>query len=119
MAGFTIATLTISIRYVSAATTADLRSTGYLTKRNLQMWLDGIYMLDVFYARWTHEFEPDNTTAWDDIALQFDLIDAGTTVDRERTNGLPLHGFDVSKKQIWADPETGASPHVWGRAVGW
>ncbi|POS73101.1 cell wall glycosyl hydrolase YteR [Diaporthe helianthi] len=84
-----------------------------------QMWLDGIYMLDVFYARWTYEFEPDNTTAWDDIALQFDLINAGTTVDRERTNGLPLHGFDVSKTTVWADPETGASPHVWGRAVGW
>ncbi|KAJ8118046.1 hypothetical protein OPT61_g894 [Boeremia exigua] len=84
-----------------------------------QMWLDGIYMLDVFYARWTHEFQPDNTTAWDDIALQFDLIDAGTLADRERTNGLPLHGFDYSKKQVWADPETGVSPHVWGRAVGW
>ncbi|KAI3396284.1 hypothetical protein diail_12367, partial [Diaporthe ilicicola] len=84
-----------------------------------QMWLDGIYMLDVFYARWTYEFERANTTAWDDIALQFDLIDAGTTVDRGRTNGLPLHGFDVSKTQIWADPVTGASPHVWGRAVGW
>lgn len=83
-----------------------------------QMWLDGIYMLDVFYARWTHTFEPDNTTAWDDIALQFDLIDAGTTMD-DRTNGLPVHGFDVSKTQVWADPETGAAPHVWGRAVGW
>jgi rhamnogalacturonyl hydrolase YesR len=83
-----------------------------------QMWLDGIYMLDVFYARWTHLFEPDNTTAWDDIALQFDLIDAGTTSD-DRTEGLPVHGFDVSKKSIWADPETGAAPHVWGRAVGW
>ncbi|KAF5007140.1 hypothetical protein FDECE_6526 [Fusarium decemcellulare] len=83
-----------------------------------QMWLDGIYMLDVFYARWTYEFEPDNTTAWDDIALQFDLIDAGTTSDK-RTNGLPVHGFDVSKKQVWADPVTGAAPHVWGRAVGW
>ncbi|KAM0723965.1 hypothetical protein Q7P37_000956 [Cladosporium fusiforme] len=84
-----------------------------------QMWLDGIYMLDVFYARWTHEFEPTNNTAWDDIALQFDLIDAGTLVERNRTKGLPLHGFDVSKTQVWADPVTGAAPHVWGRAVGW
>ena len=84
-----------------------------------QMWLDGIYMLDVFYARWTYEFQSDNTTAWDDIILQFDLIDAGTTVDRERTNGLPVHGFDWSKKAMWADPKTGAAPHVWGRAVGW
>lgn len=84
-----------------------------------QMWLDGIYMLDVFYARWTHTFQPDNTTAWNDIALQFDLIDAGTLVDRERTKGLPLHGFDASKSAMWADPVTGAAPHVWGRAVGW
>ncbi|KAL1643703.1 hypothetical protein SLS58_004718 [Diplodia intermedia] len=84
-----------------------------------QMWLDGIYMLDVFYARWTREFDGANATAWDDVALQFDLIDAGTTVDRARTAGLPLHGFDYSKKAVWADPDTGAAPHVWGRAVGW
>ncbi|KAL1628776.1 hypothetical protein SLS54_001464 [Diplodia seriata] len=84
-----------------------------------QMWLDGIYMLDVFYARWTYEFDGANATAWDDVALQFDLIDAGTTVDRARTAGLPLHGFDYSKKAVWADPGTGAAPHVWGRAVGW
>ncbi|KAI9911579.1 hypothetical protein PsorP6_009117 [Peronosclerospora sorghi] len=69
-----------------------------------QMWLDGMYMLDVFYARWTREFEADNYTAWDDIALQFDLIDAGTTAEN-RTNGLPLHGFDWSKKAIWANPK--------------
>lgn len=81
-----------------------------------QMWLDGIYMLDVYYARWTSEFELDNTTAWDDIALQFDLIDAGTRSDPERYHGLPVHGFDVSKTQIWADPKTGAAPHVWGRS---
>lgn len=84
-----------------------------------QMWLDGIYMLDVFYARWTHTFEPGNATAWDDIATQFDLIDAGTTVDRARTAGLPVHGYDYSKTAVWADPETGAAPHVWARAVGW
>ncbi|KAG4413442.1 hypothetical protein IFR04_013419 [Cadophora malorum] len=83
-----------------------------------QMWLDGIYMLDVFYARWVHSFENDNSTAWDDIANQYDLINAGTTIN-PATNGLPVHGFDVSKKQVWADPVTGAAPHVWGRAVGW
>lgn len=83
-----------------------------------QMWLDGIYMLDVFYARWTHTFEPDNTTAWDDLALQFATIDAATRSEK-RTHGLPLHGYDYSKTQIWADQKTGASPHVWARAVGW
>ncbi|KAF7197592.1 Unsaturated rhamnogalacturonyl hydrolase YteR [Pseudocercospora fuligena] len=82
-----------------------------------QMWLDGIYMLDVFYARYTATFEPDNTTAWDDIALQFDLIHSGTTI--LPNSNLPVHGFDVSKKSSWADPITGAAPHVWSRAVGW
>lgn len=80
-----------------------------------QMWLDGIYMLDVFYARLTWEFQPENTTAWDDVALQFDLIDAGTRVD----GGLPVHGFDVSRAASWANPDNGTAPHVWGRAVGW
>lgn len=84
-----------------------------------EMWLDGIFMLDVYYARWTREFEPDNATAWDDIALQFDVIDAGTRSNPDRYHGLPVHGFDVSKTRIWADPETGAAPHVWARAVGW
>lgn len=84
-----------------------------------QMWLDGIYMLDVYYARWTHTFQPENNTAWDDILNQYNRIHQGTLADSERTNGLPVHGFDWSKKALWADPETGAAPHVWGRAVGW
>ncbi|KAK2028229.1 hypothetical protein LX32DRAFT_728810 [Colletotrichum zoysiae] len=33
------------------------------------LWLDGVSMLNVFYARWTRGFEPGNATAWDDIAL--------------------------------------------------
>ena len=80
-----------------------------------QMWLDGIYMADSFYARWVSMFQPDNQTAWDDVALQFDKIDAVTRKD----NNLLVHGFDESKQAIWADPVTGAAPLVWGRAVGW
>lgn len=75
-------------------------------------------MLDVFYSRWVSKFENNNSTAWDDIANQYDLIDAGTTINKA-TLGLPVHGFDVSKKSVWADPVTGAAPHVWNRAVGW
>ncbi|KAI0602949.1 cell wall glycosyl hydrolase YteR [Biscogniauxia sp. FL1348] len=81
-----------------------------------QMWLDGIFMGDAFYARWTRRFDGDNATAWDDIALQFDLIDART---RNATTGLLVHGFDESKAAVWADPATGASPLVWDRADGW
>ncbi|KAL1607792.1 hypothetical protein SLS60_002728 [Paraconiothyrium brasiliense] len=81
-----------------------------------QMWLDGIYMADQFYAQYTAYFEPDNTTAWNDIVLQFDLIEKHT---RNKTSLLLAHGYDSSKKAVWADPVTGSAPHVWDRAVGW
>ncbi|KAI5855022.1 glycoside hydrolase family 105 protein [Durotheca rogersii] len=81
-----------------------------------QMWLDGIFMADSFYAKWTRLFDAANETAWDDIARQFDNIEAHT---RNRTTGLLVHGYDESKAAVWADPVTGAAPLVWSRAVGW
>jgi rhamnogalacturonyl hydrolase YesR len=78
-----------------------------------QMWLDGIYMADVFYAQWTAAFEATNTTAWNDVLLQFSLIEQHT---RNSTTKLLVHGYET---QPWADPVTGASPNVWDRAVGW
>ncbi|KAI8945460.1 cell wall glycosyl hydrolase YteR [Xylaria longipes] len=81
-----------------------------------QMWLDGIFMADSFYAKWTNKFDNENTTAWDDIALQYDNIEAHT---RNPNTGLLVHGYDESKVAVWADPVTGAAPLVWDRAVGW
>lgn len=81
-----------------------------------QMWLDGIYMADTFYAKYTQLFDPDNTTAWDDIVLQYDKIEE---VCRDPDTLLLVHGFDESKSAVWADPQTGASPLIWNRAVGW
>ncbi|BAE56623.1 unnamed protein product [Aspergillus oryzae RIB40] len=80
-----------------------------------QMWLDGIYMSTNFYALYTAWFDADNSTAWDDIMLQFDLIEEHCL----REDGLLVHGFDYSKAAVWADPETGAAPLVWNRALGW
>jgi rhamnogalacturonyl hydrolase YesR len=81
-----------------------------------QMWLDGIYMADTFYATYTSYFEPENTTAWTDIELQFDLIEEHC---RNHTSNLLQHGYSEDKTAVWADPVTGASPLVWDRAVGW
>ncbi|KAF1829299.1 glycosyl hydrolase-like protein family 88 [Decorospora gaudefroyi] len=81
-----------------------------------QMWLDGIYMADTFYATYTSYFEPDNTTAWNDIELQFDLIEEHC---RNHTSNLLKHGYSEDKSTVWADPVTGASPYVWDRALGW
>jgi rhamnogalacturonyl hydrolase YesR len=74
-------------------------------------------MADVFYAKWTKLFDAGNVTAWEDIVLQWDKIEA-VTRDPGGT-GLLVHGFDESKTAVWADPVTGASPLVWNRAVGW
>jgi rhamnogalacturonyl hydrolase YesR len=81
-----------------------------------QMWLDGIYMADTFYATYTSYFQPENTTAWSDIELQFDLIEEHC---RNHTSNLLQHGYSEDKTAVWADPVTGASPLVWDRAVGW
>ncbi|KAJ4991618.1 glycosyl hydrolase family 88 [Stagonosporopsis vannaccii] len=81
-----------------------------------QMWLDGIFMADTFYATWTKKFDNGNATAWNHIVKQFDNIEKYT---RNKTTGLLVHGYDESKSKVWADPITGAAPNVWSRAVGW
>lgn len=38
---------------------------------------------------------------------------------RDPQTGLLYHGWDESKNQKWANPQTGRSPEVWTRAMGW
>jgi rhamnogalacturonyl hydrolase YesR len=64
-----------------------------------QMWLDGIYMASNFYTQYTAWFQPANTTAWDDIILQYDLIEEHT---RDPETGLLFHGYDASGVAVWA-----------------
>jgi len=81
---------------------------------NNQMWLDGLYMGQPFYAEYaalTH-----NDRAFDDIANQFIWMEKHA---RDLKTGLLYHGWDESKQQQWANPKTGTSPHFWGRAIGW
>ena len=78
-----------------------------------QMWLDGLYMGEPFYAEYSSIFGEDN---WDDIANQFVWMEKHS---REPKTGLLYHGWDESKQQKWANKDTGRSPHVWGRAMGW
>ncbi len=79
-----------------------------------QMWLDGIFMAAPFYAQYGRAFhEPAD---FDDAAKQI-LLAGEHTYDPQ--TGLFYHGWDESKKQFWADKDTGLSPNFWGRAVGW
>ncbi len=79
-----------------------------------QMWLDGLYMGEPFYAQYTKEF--GNPADFDDVINQFVTVHKHTY---DPVTGLNYHGWDESKEQRWADPETGCSPNFWGRAMGW
>ena len=79
-----------------------------------QVWLDGLYMAQVFYARYTVEME--NGAHIDDIRKQFQTVRA-RMYDAE--TGLYRHGYDASKTAFWADPETGCSKNPWLRSLGW
>ncbi|MEJ6980897.1 glycoside hydrolase family 88 protein [Pedobacter sp. P351] len=79
-----------------------------------QMWLDGLYMGQPFYAEYSamaHDWQ-----AFNDIATQFILMEKNSI---DSKTGLLYHGYDESREQKWSDPVTGRSPHFWGRAMGW
>lgn len=79
-----------------------------------QMWLDGIFMADVFSMQYASAF---NAPEWYDESIhQIKLIYEHTL---DPTTGLLYHGWDESKNPVWAHPERGTSPEFWGRAVGW
>lgn len=78
-----------------------------------QVWLDGLYMGQPFYAGCLAENGEDK---WDDILDQFKA--AHELLWNEKL-GLYMHASDCSKEMEWADPVTGQSPAVWLRAEGW
>lgn len=79
-----------------------------------QMWLDGFYMAEPFYAEYAASFS--HPEAFKDITLQFHLMYEHA---RDPKTGLLYHGWDQSKKQRWANKKTGDSAEFWGRAMGW
>ena len=84
-----------------------------------QMWLDGLYMAQPFYAEYTVRYVSDSTARAEnfrDIAHQFSLV-YDKTFDPE--TGLLRHAWDSSHEMFWCNEETGQSAHSWGRALGW
>ena len=79
-----------------------------------QMWLDGLYMGEPFYAQYTVTFE-DGKNLYD-VAKQFELIQKNA---RDSKTGLFYHGWDESKQMPWANKTTGTSPNFWSRSLGW
>lgn len=79
-----------------------------------QMWLDCMYMMNLYYAEYCYYFKTPQY--FDDVANQFIFLEKHA---KNPKTGLLYHGWDESKSQKWANPKTGQSPEVWGRSMGW
>ncbi len=79
-----------------------------------QMWLDGLYMAEPFYAEYSSiAHRPENFA---DITHQFVLMEQHA---RDANTGLLYHGWDASKRERWANKQTGDSSEFWARGIGW
>lgn len=79
-----------------------------------QMWLDGLYMIEPFYADYAViDHRPQD---FEDIVNQFVWMER---FSRDSKTGLLYHGWDESRLQRWANPQTGRSPEFWSRSMGW
>ena len=78
-----------------------------------QVWLDGLYMAQVFSTRYAAERGGGD---FSDVVTQFTNV-YEHMYDREKR--LYYHGWDYSKKAFWADERTGLSKSFWLRADGW
>ena len=84
-----------------------------------QMWLDGLYMAEPFYAEYTLRYvnnQDYRRKLFADIVHQFETV-YHYTYDVE--TGLLRHAWDSSHEMFWCNPATGQSQHAWGRAMGW
>ena len=78
-----------------------------------QVWLDGIYMAQPFYALHEKHFGKGD---FSDTVSQIETVRARMF---SKETGLYYHGYDASKTAFWADPDTGCSKNFWLRSLGW
>ena len=79
-----------------------------------QLWLDGVYMGMPFLAA-VGVMQGDDEKLTEAVQ-EFSIT---RTHLRDTQTGLYYHAWDEAKQQVWADPDTGRSPHVWARGLGW
>lgn len=78
-----------------------------------QIWLDGLYMAQVFSCRYQTAF---GGCDYSDIVKQFESV-RKLMFDCDKK--LYYHGVDCSKQAFWADKTTGLSKSFWLRSIGW
>ena len=78
-----------------------------------QVWLDGIYMAQVFYVLYEKTF---GAGGFSDTLRQIETVRRRMYVPEK---GLYCHAYEATKSVFWADPVTGRSRSFWLRAMGW
>lgn len=79
-----------------------------------QVWLDGLYMVQPFYAAYDRMF--CGNQHYRDVFRQ---LKTAHDRMRDKKTGLLYHGYDPTKEAFWADKETGCSQNFWSRSLGW
>lgn len=85
-----------------------------------QMWLDGLYMGERFYAAYEKAF--NNGAAYDDVVNQFELINSKTYDPTYQLNYHAWSALPTDVNSFWAnqsDPHKGCSKEFWARGLGW
>lgn len=79
-----------------------------------QMWLDGLFMAGPTQAIYAEKFDQPYFIheATKQAVIMYENMQDGETK-------LLYHVWDALQKAEWADKETGLSPEVWGRSMGW
>ncbi|KAG9858223.1 Six-hairpin glycosidase, partial [Aureobasidium melanogenum] len=79
-------------------------------------YADGMYSYPTFAIRGAGN-ESQHSDVFGPVAVlrQLEILEA---ICNDET-GLLVHGYDALKAHHWANPETGASPSVWGRSLAW
>lgn len=78
-----------------------------------QIWLDGIYMAQVFSTLYSKEY------GGKDYSDMLNQIENVNKYMQDRDTGLYYHGLDCSKTIFWANKESGLSKNFWLRSIGW
>ena len=78
-----------------------------------QIWLDGIYMAQVFSAMYSKEYGGGD---YSDMLSQIENV---AKYMKDGESGLYYHGLDCSKSIFWADKDSGLSKNFWLRSIGW
>jgi rhamnogalacturonyl hydrolase YesR len=86
-------------------------------------YLDGMYSFAPFMTAYSTAYDTRVLERQvEDVVLQLDLLWRHCYYKGDKKGkgrGLLVHGYDASHTASWANNITGASPHVWGRSLGW